>query len=72
MLLSVFLQLSNHWFPFWGSNWEALGHEGGCMGIQGMAVAAKKEDCACSARQVNFHAEQIRFRFLLAVGEAII
>ena len=43
-----------------------------CMGVQGMAVAAKKEDWACSARQVNFHAEQIRFRLLLAVGEAII
>jgi len=38
----------------------------------GNGLAAKKEDCACSARQVNFHAEQIRFRFLLAVGEAII
>lgn len=38
----------------------------------GNGLAAKKEDCACSARQVSFHAEQIRFRFLLAVGETII
>src|SRR5437879_12726273 len=40
-----------------------------CMGVQGMAVADTKDGWACSAREGNVHAEHIRLRLLLDVGE---
>src|SRR5947209_267576 len=54
MLLSVFLQLSNHWFPFWGFNWEAPGHEGGCMGSREWPLPARKNIALVAHDRLTF------------------